>query len=131
ILAWFCFIQPNVTARVYLLEFSFGIILMAAALRIGFSRSRSLADRILFWTLFLCGLHFFPRTLLTAYSYSGAGHGYEPSDFWIALSFSISIMVSLGAVALLTSAFIDAIQALKHERDLDPLTGVLNRRAFI
>src|SRR5690606_33231707 len=38
---------------------------------------------------------------------------------------------SLGAVALLLAAGLDVVQTLRRERDLDSLTGLCNRRAFL
>lgn len=128
---YFAFVAPNLLARVYLQNFGYGIILLIAALHLTSLMNRRLIDRILFWTLFVFALHFFPRTILTiGVEAPTTAPAFAASLFWHTLHLSLAVLGTALAAALLAAALSDVIDDLRHERDIDGLTGVLNRRAF-
>jgi diguanylate cyclase (GGDEF)-like protein len=85
---------------------------------------------LLFWALVAVGLHFFPRTMLTAGSFVKGIEGYGQTTFWILLQYSMALIAAGGATILLIATGIDIASSLRAERDTDILTGLLNRRGF-
>ena len=128
---YFSHIVPSTLVRVYIQNFSYGAILLTAALHLTpLMRARAI-DRVLFWTLFVFALHFFPRTALTIGTQAPAtALAFGASLFWHMLHLSLAVLGAALAAALLAAALSDVIDDLRRERDVDGLTGVLNRRAF-
>lgn len=128
---FFAVIRPNLLARVYIQNFGYGFILLAAALRLlPLMRGRPV-DRVLFWVLLVFALHFFPRTLLTIGLSAPVGpRAFGGSLFWHALHLSLAVLGAALATAILAAALSDLIDDLRRERDVDGMTGVFNRRAF-
>lgn len=128
--AWFLFVSPHLLARTYILNFSFGAILLYASWQNRHLARGNAVDKAMLWTFILIGAHFFPRTLLTAASFQAADSGYSATVFWVALQYSITLLGTIGAIALLVITGADILASLKEERDTDPLTGLLNRRGL-
>ena len=128
---YFAYVQPNLLARIYVQNFGYGAILLLVALRILPSRNTGRADHVLFWVLLAFALHFFPRTLLTA-KRSLPTLAMAPGDslFWQTLQLSLSVMGAALALTVLATILTDVMKELRQDRDLDGLTGVLNRRGF-
>jgi diguanylate cyclase (GGDEF)-like protein len=128
---YFAYVTPNLLVRVYIQNFGYGFILLAAALYLTPLMRRRLMDRILFWTLLVFAVHFFPRTVLTIGTHAPTSvPAFAASLFWNALQLSLAVLGAALAAALLAAVLSDVIDDLRHERDVDWLTGVLNRRAF-
>ena len=131
LLWYFFYVERNLLARVYVQNFGYGLILLAAALRlIPLARGRRV-DRALFWILLLFAVQFFPRTVLTiGLSAPPDAKAFAVSLFWQVLQLSLAVLGAGLAFAVLAAAFTDLIEDLRRERDFDRLTGVLNRRGF-
>lgn len=128
---YFAYVTPSVLTRVYVQNFGYGFILLASALHLTRLINGRPIDRILFWTLLVFALHFFPRTALTIGLQAPATvSAFAASLFWQALQLSLAVLGAALAAALLAAALSDMLDDLRHERDIDGLTGVLNRRAF-
>jgi len=128
---YFSYVTPRVLVRIYIQNFGYGAILLAAALHLTPLMKGRVIDRILFWTLFVFALHFFPRTVLTIGTQAPATvSAFAASLFWHTLHLSLAVLGSALAAALLAAALSEVIEDLRRERDVDGLTGVLNRRAF-
>jgi diguanylate cyclase (GGDEF)-like protein len=128
---YFTDIAPNQLARIYLLNFSAGIILILAALSYAPQRHGLFTEKLLFWALLLFGFHFFPRTILTA----GYGLQVEPdvfliSPYWVVLQLSLAALGAAVAIAVLCACIYDTVAATTEDPDIDRLTRVLSRRAF-
>ncbi|WP_435657105.1 GGDEF domain-containing protein [Brucella pituitosa] len=132
VLIWYFFyIDPNLLARVYIQNFGFGLILFVTAMRLTHLAKARTVDRFLFWILLAFAIHFFPRTLFTLGADAPADvKAFSQSIFWHVLQLSLAILGSSLALAILAAAITDVIDGLRHERDVDRLTGVLNRRGF-
>ncbi|MXP10972.1 GGDEF domain-containing protein [Pseudoblastomonas halimionae] len=129
--AYYFYIERNLLARVYIQNFGYGLVLLAAALRLKTARLERTADRILFWTLLVFALHFFPRTLLTIGFTAPVGEkAFANSAFWQTLQLSLSILGVSLALAIFNAAFSDLLEDMRTERNTDALTGTLNRRGF-
>ncbi|NEW96500.1 GGDEF domain-containing protein [Rhodopseudomonas sp. BR0G17] len=128
---YFFYVDRSLLARIYVQNFGYGLLLCVAALRLSQLRRGRVVDRILFWTLFLFGLHFFPRTVFTVGVSPPAGEpAFADSVFWQTLQLSLAVLGAASAMATLAAAVSDLIDDLRRERDLDHLTGLLNRRGF-
>ncbi|WP_245263424.1 GGDEF domain-containing protein [Azorhizobium doebereinerae] len=133
VLAIFCFsyVHSDLTVRIYIQNVSYGVIFTYAVWRLRhLARGRGV-DRLLFWILLLLGLHFFPRTLLTLGLAAPRGlAAFVNSAFWQTLQLCLALFGTSLALAILAATAVDIIEELRHERDLDVLTGLLNRRGF-
>ncbi|WEX08420.1 GGDEF domain-containing protein [Chelativorans sp. AA-79] len=129
---YFFYIDRNLIARIYILNFGMGLILLHAAWRARFLFAGTWTDKALLFLLLVSGLHFFPRTLLTIRSVTmpTTPRQFGETDFWHALVLSTSIIGAMGGLCLLAILVVDIVSKLRQERDLDPLTGVLNRRGL-
>jgi len=133
LLWYFFYIDRSLIARVYIQNLGYGMILLAAALRISKLRLRRshVIDRILFWTLLAFALHFFPRTIFTiGFSAPVGAAAFANSLFWQALQLSLAVLGTALAMAVLAATVSDLVEDIRRDRDLDHLTGVLNRRGF-
>lgn len=131
LLWYFFYVDRNLVARIYVQNFGYGLVLVIAAIRLSRLRKGRLVDRILFWTLLAFGLHFMPRTVLTVGFSAPTGElAFANSVFWQTLQLSLAVLGSGLAMAILAAAVTDMIDDLRRERDVDPLTGLFNRRGF-
>ncbi len=129
----FLYIDRSLIARVYIQNFGYGLLMLIAAGRAHRIGARGLiVDRALFWVLLLFGLHFFPRTLLTVgFSAPVDRTAFSNSMFWQALQLSLAVLgAGLARWPSSPRPVSDMIDDLRRERDLDLLTGILNRRGF-
>ena len=128
---YFFYVERNLMARVYIQNFGYGFIFLVAAARLADLRGARLGDRILFWSVVGFGVHFFLRTIVTTgFSQPLDPTAFGQSLFWQALQLSMAVLGSSFALAVLAAAVADVIEDLRHQRDIDHLTGVLNRRGF-
>jgi diguanylate cyclase (GGDEF)-like protein len=129
-IAYFYYIDRRLIVRIYLLNFSYGLILLTTAWRLRRLRTGRLSEQILFWVLMVFSLHFFPRTVLTVGATAPAAGAFGSSPFWLALQFSLAVSGVALALAVLAVTVGDTIETLRHERSTDHLTGLSNRLGF-
>ncbi len=130
--AWFLFVQPDITWRIYVVNFSFGglALLIAAELR-PVRRDGPVQIALLVLSL-LAAANFLLRTLV-AVSIHGAFLSYDgfyTSAYWTTTQLAHATLSLLIALCLLTAAALDMMGKLKTESTTDPLSGLLNRRGF-
>lgn len=131
--AWYLFIQPDITARIYAINFTFGAItlLMAAELK-RFRRTRSVIDNLLYGLVAFWGVTFFIRPIAVIWI-DGPYRDYEnfhQSLYWITMTVAASLFLLLFALSLITALAVDVMDELKLESHTDPLSGLLNRRGL-
>lgn len=126
---FFYYIDRSLTVRIFILNFGFGTVLLAVTAKLRALRRGRPVDRLVWWTVLVFALHFFPRTLITAGS-RDAATPFAHSPFWITLQVSMALFAVALAFVLMIAALVDIIEALKVDRDHDALTGLLNRRGF-
>src|SRR5690606_11043364 len=81
--AFFAYVDDSVQARAYILNFGLGALLLYPLWTLRHLMSGSMADRGLFWVVLIMGVHFFPRTLLTApYLTTADAARFTGSLFW-------------------------------------------------
>lgn len=129
--AVFSYVEDSVLARVYVVNFGLGAIFLYPLWRDRRLVRGTPADRIVFWSLLVTGLHFFPRTLLTSHSITSADAiGFTGSIFWIAIIYSSAILTVMLGINVILATALDVIATLQNDRDTDPLTGLYNRRGL-
>jgi diguanylate cyclase (GGDEF)-like protein len=129
---WFMFVEPDLTWRIYVMNFAFGGISLVVAAELRPVRNKGPTEGILFVLALLSGLNFFVRTLV-AVKVHGPYETYEgfySSLYWTTALLSHAILSLLIAFSLLAAAALDVLNALRSETQTDPLSGLLNRRGF-
>lgn len=129
---WFLFVQPDLTWRIYAINFAFGAITLVVAAELRAVRRNGPTEAILFVLALLSGLNFIVRTLVIVKLY-GAFHSYEgfyQSVYWTTAQLSHAVLALLIALSLFTAAALDVVKALSAESRTDPLSKLLNRRGF-
>ena len=128
---YYYYVERNLFYRIYIINLGLGLIFLATALQGRFLLRGSTGDKVLFWLVFGLGLHFFPRTIMTAEEVTTKSLvEFTVSPFWLVLQFTISVAGVAMGLGLLAVTFMDIISELRKERDTDPLTGLANRRLF-
>lgn len=130
-LAYYAYVDYQLYIRIYVLNFGLGAQLAVSTWRLWRQRPTQrleLATWLLFGTLVLS---FFVRTWLTVPASADMGEGSLPaSAFWIVLQLSLLAFALLFAMLFLALVVRGTMAQLREERNRDPLTQLLNRRAF-
>ncbi|TKT82840.1 GGDEF domain-containing protein [Aquamicrobium sp. LC103] len=130
--SWFLYVDPDITWRIYIVNFAFGGICLVLAAEIRAVANRKPIDNLLIGVIAFWALTFFPRPLITTWlepSYLSYEHFYE-SLYWITLTSSAALFLLTFALSLVTAIAIDLLDELRRESLTDPLSGLLNRRGF-
>lgn len=130
--AWFMFVDPDLTARVYAVNFALGAISLVAAADLRPVRRQGPIEMLLFVLSLLSGLNFFVRTIIavgmdgpyTSYA------GFYESAYWTSALLSHAFLAILLALTLFGAAVLDVVKVLITESRTDALSGLLNRRGF-
>lgn len=128
---YYFYIERNLFYRIYIINLGVGAIFLATALQARFLLRGTSGDKLLFWLIVGLGLHFFPRTIMTAERMTMSSViDFSAGSFWLVLQFTISVIGVVTGIGLLAVTFMDMIAELRKERDTDSLTGLANRRLF-
>ena len=128
---YFIYIQPSLLGRIYIVNFGLACMILSYAwyLRNKFNNRKS--DKLIVGMLLLVGIHFFPRTLLTAHSITDDTLvDFAFTSFWQWTVFTTTVAAVIAGLVLFAAASSDRFDELTHERDSDHLTGLLNRRGM-
>jgi diguanylate cyclase (GGDEF)-like protein len=132
VFCWFLFVQPDLTWRILVINFTFGAISLVVAFELKRVARASLADRFLLALTLLVAANFILRTLVIT-----AMHGrfvseadFHASTYWTTALLSHALLSLVLALTLLTAAALDTVTALRADSLTDPLSGLLNRRGF-
>jgi diguanylate cyclase (GGDEF)-like protein len=130
--SWFLFVQPDLTWRIYAINFGFGGICLLVAAELRRVRNNGPAEAILFVLALVAGLNFLVRTLIVVGTHGPfqSYDGFYRSSYWTTSLLSHALLSLLIALCLFTAAALDVMKALKTETHTDPLSGLLNRRGF-
>lgn len=129
---WYLLIDPNTLARVFIINFACGFLVLLLAAELRKVGSRKPIDRFLFWLFVAWGIQFFLRTML-AVAYEGgeiADTNFFATLYWVTLTFSVAFFLLIFAVSIVAAIAIDLQEELRAETVTDPLSGLLNRRGF-
>jgi diguanylate cyclase (GGDEF)-like protein len=130
---WFMFVVPDLTGRIYALNFAFGAITLVAAIGLGRVPQKAPLDRILLALSLLSALNLLVRPVLIITLQGGGYASYDglyDSLYWTTAVFSHAVVSLLVAFTLFAAAALDVMRELRAETNTDPLSGLLNRRGF-
>ncbi|MBB6261210.1 diguanylate cyclase (GGDEF)-like protein [Paenochrobactrum gallinarii] len=132
-IVYFYYFDNNLFARIYLVNFGVAAFFLIAVFRLRKLVWETSADRILLGCLFLVGIHFFPKVLMTDDTLNKDMHGaaYLNSTYWDVTSFWSVILGLILGLMIILAVGIEVIALLKRDRDTDVLTGLLNRRGLM
>ncbi|MCV3239089.1 sensor domain-containing diguanylate cyclase [Mesorhizobium sp. ZC-5] len=130
--SWFLFVQPDLTWRIYVINFAFGTISLVVAAELREVRRNGPTEAILFVLSVLAGLNFIVRTLVAVKLHGPftSYDGFYQSVYWTTALLSHALLALLIALCLFTAAALDVVKALRAESRTDPLSKLLNRRGF-
>lgn len=130
-IAYFCFVSPSLTARLYALNLGLGLLAVMDAAYLGRVAKKTM-DRIVFWVLLGLGIQGFPRTLLSIGTTGQSRDmvAFVHSSYWRWMNATFSVLVVLVGLTLVAAVVVDVIEELRGRAMEDPLTGLLNRRGF-
>lgn len=129
---WFAVIQPDMTGRIYAVNFCYGGMMLLAAAEMRSFTEKTPVERLLFGVVLTIGIYSFARTVGISLM---QGHIAERSEYvgsltWVVLNFSAALFALLLALTLIYLVVLDAMQDLRTESMTDLLSGLLNRRGF-
>ena len=129
--AYFCFVHPSLTARVYVMNFGLGILTLVDAAYLG-RAAKNAMDRVVFWVMLALGIQGFPRTILTFGTTGRSADVIEfaHSSYWKWMNWTYALLVVAVAMTMIGAVVFDVIDELHGRATVDPLTGLLNRRGF-
>lgn len=129
--AYFCFVHPSLTVRMYVMNFGLGMLTLidAAYLR---RAAKNVMDRVVFWVMLALGIQGFPRTILTfgTTGRSADMMAFAQSSYWKWMNLTYAVLVVVVAATMIAAVVFDVIDELHGRATVDPLTGLLNRRGF-
>jgi diguanylate cyclase (GGDEF)-like protein len=130
--AWFSVVHPDMTGRIYAVNFCYGGMMLLTAAEIRAFPDKTAAERLLFAVILTIGVYSFARTVGISLV---QGHIVERSEYvgsltWLVLNFSTALFALLLALTLVYLVVLDAMQDLRAESMTDLLSGLLNRRGF-
>lgn len=130
-LVWFVLIEPNLTARVFMVNFLLGCIALVGAVGLYAVEKRHFVDRLVFWVTVMCVANFFlrPASIMLVFGFNDFVN-FQQSLYWTTVQFT-QVMISLMfALTLMVAIALDLIGELRREANTDTLSGLLNRRGF-
>ena len=129
---WFLVEQPNLTARIYLINFLVGAVAVIGAVKLRRIEKQHLVDRLLFWALVVSAANFLlrPITIMWLAGTFDSFDSFQRSLYWTTVLFTQAMISVMFALNLLVAIAIDLIAELRQEANTDKLSGLLNRRGF-
>jgi diguanylate cyclase (GGDEF)-like protein len=129
---WFALVQPDMTGRIYAVNFCYGGMMLVAAGEMRGFPDKTPVERLLFAVVLTIGVYSFARTIGVSIV---QGHITERSQYlgsltWLVLNFSAALFALIMALTLVYMVVLDAMQDLRKESMTDLLSGLLNRRGF-
>lgn len=132
VFCWFLFVDPDLTWRVYAINFAFGAMCFAVVDGMRRAPDKSAVEHALMVFLVLTGISFFVRTVGLVWIEGGyeTYDGFYTSIYWMTTAVFHAVFSVLVAVCLVTAIALDIFGKLRTESLSDALSGVLNRRGF-
>nr|WP_255662500.1 GGDEF domain-containing protein [Acidovorax sp. D4N7] len=124
-------VVPDIWTRLYWLNAGLGLLQLLPAPHILRLRpATGWLERTMYWSYVLFAVNTSIRPLLSLALGSLTEDGRGFSSYWLMMLATTMLFVLLFAMLLLANSVRDALSALRTERNMDPLTNLLNRRAF-
>ncbi len=130
--AWFLYVQPSISLRIYAINYAFGAITLLIAAELRLVPQRRLIDNVLLGLTVFWGVSFFIRPIVVMWiegPYESYAQ-YHQSLYWYSLTLSSALFMLLVALNTVCALALDVMEELRHESQTDALSGLLNRRGF-
>lgn len=130
--SWFMFVEPDLTWRVFAINFAFGGICLVVAAELRSLPERGAVMSIMIALALLSAANFLVRPIV-AMALSGPYVGYDgfyTSFYWTTAMLSHAVFSLLIALSLFTDEALAMMHKLRSDSLTDPLSGLLNRRGF-
>ncbi len=129
---WFLFVVPDLTWRIYAMNFALGGVSVLVALEVRAVPEKTVADKLLYGASILVAANFFVRTIVVVAMNGGyeSYAGFYTSLYWTSLLLSHALLSLTIALCLAGAAASDVFRDLRRESQTDPLSGLLNRRGL-
>ena len=130
--SWFFFVQPDITWRIYLMNFTLGTIALLFATELRKVPDKKPIDWLLLAVMLFSGLSFFPRPIVAIWLEGPYAtlDDFNSSLYWITLVFTGSLFLLLFAMTIITAIVLDVMEELRQKSETDLLSGLFNRRGF-
>ena len=129
---WFLYIEPNISWRIYAINFAFGGISLVLAAELRTVQQRKAIDNVMLGLVLFWGISFFPRPIVAIWidgPYT-SHHNFYETLYWVTLAVSAALFILLFSLAMITAIALDVMDELHRKSQTDPLSGLLNRRGF-
>lgn len=129
---WFLFVDPDLTWRIYSVNFALGAMTLVAAAEIRQARRSKPMDTMLFVLMVLASISLVGRTVLVV-TLHGSYSSYEDfynSTYWTSQLLLHAVLLLLLALTIFTATALDVMAGLTTDARTDPLSRLLNRRGF-
>src|SRR5262245_20577854 len=129
---WFMFVEPDLTWRVFSINFAFGGICLVVAAELRALPGKGAVERMMIALALLSAVNFLVRPVV-AMAVSGPHQGYDgfyTSFYWTTAVLSHAVFSLLIALSLFTDEALVMMHKLHSDSLTDPLSGLLNRRGF-
>jgi diguanylate cyclase (GGDEF)-like protein len=130
--SWFMFVEPDLTGRVFAINFAFGGICLVVVAELRAVREGGAVERMMIALALLSAVNFLVRPVLAMALY-GPYHTYDgfyTSFYWTTAVLSHAVFSLLIALSLFTDEALVMMHKLHSDSLTDPLSGLLNRRGF-
>jgi diguanylate cyclase (GGDEF)-like protein len=130
--SWFMFVEPDLTSRVFAINFAFGGISLLVAVEIRAVQERGAIERMMIALALLSAANFIVRPVIAMALY-GPYHTYDgfyASFYWTTAVLSHAVFSLLIALSLFTDEALVMMRKLHSDSLTDPLSDLLNRRGF-
>ena len=129
---WFLIGRPDITWRIYSLNFAFGGLCLLIAVELLPVRRNGPVEKALIILALLGCANFVLRTVVAVSLYGPylSYDGFYSSVYWTTTQLGHAVFSLLIALCLLTATALDIMGKLRTESHTDPLSKLLNRRGF-
>lgn len=130
--SWFMFVEPDLTWRVFAINFAFGGICLVLAAELRTVPEKGAVEWVLIALALLSVVNFIVRPVATMALF-GAYHSYDgfyDSAYWTTAVLSHAVFALLIALSLFTDEALVMMNKLHSDSLTDALSGLLNRRGF-
>ncbi|GMB81063.1 GGDEF domain-containing protein [Shinella zoogloeoides] len=127
-LYYYQFIEPNLLARVIILNFGLALLSLLMVWDVARTSRRSPVEQVLLGLLLVSCAGYLLRPLFLIAS--GASRERFEDSYWLVVSISDALICAMTAVGVLAVIASDVMDEIKTEALIDTLSGLFNRRGF-
>ncbi len=132
VFVWFMLVDPELTARVYAVNFAFGAVGFLVAADLRSMQDKTLIDRLVIAAALLIGLNFVLRTIVIVAANGGVlvDEGFHTSIYWTTTMLTHASLSLALALTVLAGTVMEIVGEAEARSCVDPLSGLLNRRGL-